>query len=228
MHELPRVLYIDNFRLFPSTEEHIDFVDQTGFLFGPTVAATINHITSLLYWWNEESKLLDVESAYDCTTYVCNKLIPTLMKYRNAELLERRRKIERENELARKNKTGEIKNIMMTYAEFKARFRQQPECRDSQTSTTPQRKLIYCLSYKVSNGVVVLADEELDGEPIDSTEQSQEDQPSGGNVEETASSDATFNLHSPPPYTQQDAEEPQRHVSTAPEPEPNSDMEEGN
>lgn len=95
---------MDNFSLFPSTEEHIDFVDQAGFLFGPTVAATINHITSLLYWWNEESKLLDVESTYDCTTYICNKLIPTLMMHRNAELIERKQKKMEEEKKSGKSK----------------------------------------------------------------------------------------------------------------------------
>lgn len=95
---------MDNFSLFPSSEEHIDFVDQAGFLFGPTVAATINHVTSLLYWWNEESKVLDVESTYDCTTYICNKLIPALMKYRNTELLERRQKKQEDEKRNNKSK----------------------------------------------------------------------------------------------------------------------------
>lgn len=95
---------MDNFSLFPSSEEHIDFVDQAGFLFGPTVAATINHVTSLLYWWNEESKVLDVESTYDCTTYICNKLIPSLMKHRNAELLERNQKKQEEDKRSNKTK----------------------------------------------------------------------------------------------------------------------------
>lgn len=104
---------MDNFSLFPSSEEHIDFVDQAGFLFGPTVAATINHVTSLLYWWNEESKVLDVESTYDCTTYVCNQLIPTLIRYRNTELLERRQKKQEEekrNNTKSKQKTEETTN----------------------------------------------------------------------------------------------------------------------
>lgn len=103
IHDTPRVLIMDNFSLFPSSEEHIDFVDQAGFLFGPTVAATINHVTSLLYWWNEESKVLDVESTYDCTTFICNKLIPSLIKHRNTELLERKQK--KQDEEKRNSKT---------------------------------------------------------------------------------------------------------------------------
>lgn len=103
IHDTPRVFIMDNFSLFPSSEEHIDFVDQAGFLFGPTVAATINHVTSLLYWWNEESKVLDVESTYDCTTYICNKIIPSLMRHRNTELLERRQK-KQEDEKRNKSK----------------------------------------------------------------------------------------------------------------------------
>lgn len=104
IHDTPRVLIMDNFSLFPSSEEHIDFVDQAGFLFGPTVAATINHVTSLLYWWNEESKVLDVESTYDCTTYICNKLIPSLIRYRNKELLERKQKKQEEEKRNSKSK----------------------------------------------------------------------------------------------------------------------------
>lgn len=107
IHSTPRVLIMDNFSLFPSSEEHIDFVDQAGFLFGPSVAATINHVTSLLYWWNEESKVLDVESTYDCATTICNKLIPTLIKHRNAELLQRKQKRQEEEKRSsvRKPKT---------------------------------------------------------------------------------------------------------------------------
>lgn len=113
MHDTPRVLIMDNFSLFPSSEEHIDFVDQAGFLFGPTVTATINHITSLLYWWNEESKLLDVESTHDCSTVICNKLIPILMKHRNAELMERKqKKIEEEKKSGKtKPKQDETKQF---------------------------------------------------------------------------------------------------------------------
>lgn len=40
--------------------------------------------------------MLDVESTYDCTTTVCNKLIPSLMRHRNSELLERRQKRQEE------------------------------------------------------------------------------------------------------------------------------------
>lgn len=109
MHELPRILYIDNFRLFPNTEEQIDFVDQHDFLFGQNLVATINHITSLLYWWNEESKLLDVESTYDCTVYVCNKLVPTLMKYRNTEMQKIKKQEEEKKAAKTKPKTEESK-----------------------------------------------------------------------------------------------------------------------
>lgn len=133
IHDTPRVLIMDNFSLFPSSEEHIDFVDQAGFLFGPTVAATINHVTSLLYWWNEESKVLDVESTYDITTYICNKLIPTLIKHRNAELMERRqKKMDEDKRLGRTNKKLED-----------TRIRPEPEQRDVSTPVMYTPRLRY-------------------------------------------------------------------------------------
>lgn len=94
-----RVVVMDNFGLIPTNEEQIDFVDQSGYLFGPSLAATLNHVPSVLHWWNEESKLLDIESTYDITVYVCNKLIPTLMKHRNIELIEFKRKKKEEERL---------------------------------------------------------------------------------------------------------------------------------
>ncbi|XP_028140389.1 E3 ubiquitin-protein ligase HUWE1 isoform X3 [Diabrotica virgifera virgifera] len=99
--EAARVVVMDNFGIIPSNEEQIDFVDQSGFLFGPSLAATLSHIPPVLHWWNIESKLLDLESVYDCTTYSCNRLIPDLIKYRNEEL---RSKKEKEEELSKKRK----------------------------------------------------------------------------------------------------------------------------
>ncbi|XP_066587993.1 E3 ubiquitin-protein ligase HUWE1 isoform X2 [Prorops nasuta] len=73
-------------------EEQIDFVDQAGYLFGPSLAATLNNIPTTLHWWIEESKLLDGDSQPDCCVGVVHKLIPGLEKHRNAELAERKEK----------------------------------------------------------------------------------------------------------------------------------------
>jgi E3 ubiquitin-protein ligase HUWE1 len=91
MRESARLVVMDNFGLLPSHEEQIDFVDQSGYLFGPSLAATLNHISPVLHWWNIESKCLDYESVYDSTTEVCNKLIPILIKHRNIEVIDKRK-----------------------------------------------------------------------------------------------------------------------------------------
>lgn len=91
MRESARLVVMDNFGLLPSHEEQIDFVDQSGYLFGPSLAATLNHISPVLHWWNIESKCLDFESIYDSATEVCNRLIPILIRYRNIEIAEKKK-----------------------------------------------------------------------------------------------------------------------------------------
>ena len=88
LRESARVVVMDNIGIFPSVEEQIDFVDQSGYLFGPGMMATINHIPVALHWWKEESRFIDGESIYDVVIYICNKLIPILLKHRNPELIE--------------------------------------------------------------------------------------------------------------------------------------------
>ncbi|KAG8038907.1 hypothetical protein G9C98_003214 [Cotesia typhae] len=89
-----RVVVMDNtLGIFSNQEEEqIDFVDQSGYLFGPSLAATLNNIPTALHWWIEESKLLDGDSQPDCCVGVVHKLIPKLEKQRNAELAERKDK----------------------------------------------------------------------------------------------------------------------------------------
>ncbi|XP_012277229.1 E3 ubiquitin-protein ligase HUWE1 isoform X2 [Orussus abietinus] len=89
-----RVFLMDNGHgIFTNQEEEqIDFVDQSGYLFGPSLAATLNNIPTALHWWIEESKLLDGDSQPDCCVSVVHKLIPGLEKHRNAELAERKEK----------------------------------------------------------------------------------------------------------------------------------------
>lgn len=90
MRESARLVVMDNFGILPSShEEQIDFVDQSGYLFGPSLAATLNHVSPVLDWWNIESRCLDFESVYDCTVNVCNKLIPILINHKNIELHEK-------------------------------------------------------------------------------------------------------------------------------------------
>ncbi|XP_063928722.1 E3 ubiquitin-protein ligase HUWE1 isoform X2 [Zophobas morio] len=91
MRESARLVVMDNFGLLPSHEEQIDFVDQSGYLFGPSLAATLNHISPVLHWWNIESKCLDYESVYDVTTEVCNRLLAVLIKHRNVEIVDKRK-----------------------------------------------------------------------------------------------------------------------------------------
>ncbi|KAJ8914753.1 hypothetical protein NQ315_013256 [Exocentrus adspersus] len=105
IRESARVVVMDNFGIIPSNEEQIDFVDQSGYLFGPSLAATLSHVPPVLHWWNIESKLLDLESVYDCTTYVCNRLVPELIKHRNEELRNKKIKEDEENSKKRKQKS---------------------------------------------------------------------------------------------------------------------------
>ncbi|CAD6224794.1 GSCOCG00005556001-RA-CDS [Cotesia congregata] len=89
-----RVVVMDNsLGIFSNQEEEqIDFVDQSGYLFGPSLAATLNNIPTALHWWIEESKLLDGDSQPDCCVGIVHKLISKLEKQRNAELAERKDK----------------------------------------------------------------------------------------------------------------------------------------
>ncbi|KAL7301215.1 hypothetical protein TKK_0006181 [Trichogramma kaykai] len=73
-------------------DEQFDLVDQSGYLFGPSLAATLNNIPTALHWWIEESRLLDGDSQPDCCVGVVYKLIPGLEKNRNIELAERKEK----------------------------------------------------------------------------------------------------------------------------------------
>lgn len=102
LRENARVVVMDNFGIIPSNEEQIDFVDQSGYLFGPSLAATLSHIPPVLHWWNIESKLLDVESTNDAVMFVCNKLVPVLINMRNEEL--RNKKTKEKDEIAKKSK----------------------------------------------------------------------------------------------------------------------------
>lgn len=105
LRDSARVLVMDNFGMFPSVEEEIDFVDQSGYVFGQNITATLNHVPVVLHWWREESRFIDGDSAHDVVTYICNKLIPSMIKHRNAELAERLRKMEQQEESkANKNK----------------------------------------------------------------------------------------------------------------------------
>lgn len=96
---------MDNIGIFPSVEEQIDFVDQSGYLFGPSMMATINHIPVALHWWKEESRFIDGESMHDVVIYICNRLIPTLVKYKTIEMVERKRKADVEETKVGKNKS---------------------------------------------------------------------------------------------------------------------------
>ncbi|XP_066247369.1 E3 ubiquitin-protein ligase HUWE1 isoform X2 [Euwallacea similis] len=116
--EQARVVIMDNLGIIPPNEEQIDFVDQSGYLFGPSLAATLSHVPPVVHWWNMESKLLDLESVFDCTSWICNRLMPMLIKHRNEELRLKKSKEEEEKAKRRKPKaetvetTGENKPDM--------------------------------------------------------------------------------------------------------------------
>lgn len=113
-----RVVVMDNsLGIFSNQEEEqIDFVDQSGYLFGPSLAATLNNIPTALHWWIEESKLLDGDSQPDCCVGVVHKLIPGLEKQRNAELAERKdkRKKQQNTEKDSEKDTKDTKETLKT------------------------------------------------------------------------------------------------------------------
>lgn len=109
--EQARVVIMDNFGILPSNEEQIDFVDQSGYLFGPGLAATLSHVPPVVHWWNMESKLLDLESVFDCTSWICNLLMPKLLKHRNEDMKLMKAQEEEERAKKRKGKTDILKPL---------------------------------------------------------------------------------------------------------------------
>lgn len=89
-----RVVVMDNgFGIFANSgEPSIDLVDQAGYLFGRSLAATLNSTPSPLHWWLEEAKVLGLESQADVCLTVCNELIPDLERQRSLELSKTRSK----------------------------------------------------------------------------------------------------------------------------------------
>ncbi|KAJ8947109.1 hypothetical protein NQ318_002468 [Aromia moschata] len=158
IRESARVVVMDNFGIIPSNEEQIDFVDQSGYLFGPSLAATLSHVPPVLHWWNIESKLLDLESVYDCTTYICNKLIPNLMKHRNLELRNKKAKEEEEN--AKKRKQKSEPEIHDEYSQETVLFNYDDPNAVSNEQSSEQNKED--------------ADEDIDGVPLNTTDTSVE------------------------------------------------------
>ncbi|XP_033329504.2 HECT, UBA and WWE domain containing E3 ubiquitin protein ligase 1 isoform X3 [Megalopta genalis] len=98
-----RVVVMENLGIFTNQEEEqIDFVDQSGYLFGPSLAATLNNIPTVLHWWIEESKLLDGDSQADCCDGVVFKLIPNLTKHREDEIAERKERRKKQHNSEKK------------------------------------------------------------------------------------------------------------------------------
>lgn len=89
-----RVVVMDNgFGIFSNSgEPSIDLVDQAGYLFGRSLAATLNSTPSPLHWWLEEAKILGLESQADVCLTVCNDLIPELEVQRAQEMKKARGK----------------------------------------------------------------------------------------------------------------------------------------
>lgn len=89
-----RVVVMDNgFGIFANASEpSIDLFDQGGYLFGRSLAATLNSTPSPLHWWLEEAKILGLESQADVCLTVCNELIPDLEAQRSLEISKTRSK----------------------------------------------------------------------------------------------------------------------------------------
>lgn len=100
-----RVVVVDNGfnSIFSNSEDSgsIDLVDQAGYLFGRSLAATLNSTPPPLHWWLEEAKVLGLESQSDVCLTVCNSLIPKLEEQRSAEVAKSRGK------RSKKTKDGE-------------------------------------------------------------------------------------------------------------------------
>lgn len=89
-----RVVLMDNaFGIFSNTDEgSIDLVDQAGYLFGRSLAATLSSTPTALHWWLEEAKALGLESQSDICLTVANNLIPQLQMQKSLELAKIRGK----------------------------------------------------------------------------------------------------------------------------------------
>ncbi|KAK0081548.1 hypothetical protein PV325_011960 [Microctonus aethiopoides] len=139
-----RVVVMDNsLGIFANQEEEpIDFVDQSGYLFGPSLAATLNNVPTALHWWIEESKLLDGDSQPDCCVGVVHKLIPELENQRNAELAERKDK-RKKQQITDKEIDKDIKDI-----------KENATIRESVTSNIPQGE-----PHQQSSGLILIRSE---------------------------------------------------------------------
>lgn len=89
-----RVVVMDNsFGILSNPgEPSIDLLDQSGYLYGRSLAATLNNTPAALHWWLEETKALGMESQTDVCLTICNDLIPELEAQRAAELAKSRNK----------------------------------------------------------------------------------------------------------------------------------------
>ncbi|KAK7867832.1 hypothetical protein R5R35_008271 [Gryllus longicercus] len=110
-----RVVVMDNgMGLFANTnseEEQIDFVDQSGYLFGPSLTATLGNIPTALWWWCEEGKLLDGDSQPDCVVANASKVIEVLEITKAEEIALRRERFRKRMEEEESKKRKEEKKI---------------------------------------------------------------------------------------------------------------------
>lgn len=127
-----RVVVMDNgFGIFANAgEPSIDLVDQAGYLFGRSLAATLNSTPSPLHWWLEEAKVLGLESQADVCLTVCNDLIPDLERQRTLELSKTRNK-------RKKKSTGDSAATTATGAQ-----KQQPKNTNVTDTTTSSQYVV--------------------------------------------------------------------------------------
>ncbi|RZF32790.1 hypothetical protein LSTR_LSTR011436 [Laodelphax striatellus] len=107
-----RVVVMDNgLGIFTNTEEEqISYVDQSGYLSGPSLAATLNNVPTSTHWWNEEAKLIDGDSQADAAAVVGYDITNVVLQHRAEELAERRETIKKFVEQKRKKKEPEKKD----------------------------------------------------------------------------------------------------------------------
>uniref|UniRef100_A0A1B6DRZ8 HECT-type E3 ubiquitin transferase n=1 Tax=Clastoptera arizonana TaxID=38151 RepID=A0A1B6DRZ8_9HEMI len=95
-----RFVIMDNgYGVLTNAEDgQINFVDQSGYLMGPSLAATLSNIPVSMHWWVEESKLLDGDSQADAAVALSYDILPLFEKVKAEEVAELNEKREKEDE----------------------------------------------------------------------------------------------------------------------------------
>ncbi|XP_018898771.2 E3 ubiquitin-protein ligase HUWE1 isoform X2 [Bemisia tabaci] len=106
-----RVVVMDNGigLITNSEEEQINFVDQSGYLLGPSLAATLSNIPTAMHYWTEESRLLDADTLPYLAMSIAYDLLPFFESQRTVEVQtkkEKSKKVEDEQKASASKKTS--------------------------------------------------------------------------------------------------------------------------